>query len=670
MVDETLAKMKKQAEAGLYLVPASINLSRTDFDACDMVEEIRRRVDESGLGRDKLSIEITESVIGSDFEFIKRQIDRFHALGFQVWMDDFGSGYSSLDVLQSAHFDLIKLDMRFMQQFDQGDRSRIILTELIKMAIGLGIDTVAEGVETQEQVDFLHEVGCTKLQGYYYTKPLPLESILERYREGKQIGFENPAETAYYSAIGRMNLYDLGIVANEDAESFQHYFDTLPMAVTECSDEIMTITRCNKSYRDFMKRVVGSDTRNALTVRFDQMLSGPGSLFAKAVHRCSQDGQRTLIDEEMEDGTTIHAFVRRIAQNPVTGIVACAVVVLAVIDEKSRKTEVTYARIAQALSTDFFNLYYVNLDTEQFNEYSSSIGQGDLAIERRGEDFFATSRRDAMQYIYRDDQPAFLKAFTKENLIRAMDQYGVFTITYRLLVNGEPVYMNMKATRMQASARHIIIGVSNVDAQMKQRQALERIQQEKITYSRISALAGDIICIYTVDPETSRYTEYSATREYEDLGLAKEGNDFFSQSRTDAEHKIHPDDLERLATQFTKENVMNTIRTNGIFSIDYRLMINDEPQYVRLRAALVQEKDGPKLIVGVINVNAQTKREQEYAHNLSAARNMANIDGLTGVKNKNAFANVELQMDQMIRDYQPLEFAVLAPRASRPRTSA
>ena len=86
--------------------------------------------------------------MGSDFEFMKSQVERFQKLGFRVWMDDFGSGYSSLDVLQNLKFDLIKLDMHFMRQFGQDDRSRIIITELIKMALSLGflaLRTVALG---------------------------------------------------------------------------------------------------------------------------------------------------------------------------------------------------------------------------------------------------------------------------------------------------------------------------------------------------------------------------------------------------------------------------------------------------------------------------------------------------------------------------------------------
>ena len=99
VLEQVLEKMHSQRKEGLYIVPHSINLSRSDFDSCDIVEEIRKRVDEAGIARELITIEITESMIGSDFDFMKNQVERFWDLGFPVWMDDFGSGYSSLDVL-------------------------------------------------------------------------------------------------------------------------------------------------------------------------------------------------------------------------------------------------------------------------------------------------------------------------------------------------------------------------------------------------------------------------------------------------------------------------------------------------------------------------------------------------------------------------------------------
>jgi diguanylate cyclase (GGDEF)-like protein len=194
VLDQILLKMRAQEDAGLYVVPHSLNLSRIDFDECDIIEEILQRVDGAGIPRSKLTIEITESVVGSDFDFIKKQVLKLQSLGFSVWMDDFGSGYSSLDVLQDIHFDLIKFDMRFMHRFEEGDEPKIILTQLFEMTKALGIETITEGVETREQVEFLTEVGCTKLQGYYFSRPIPFDEILKQQRSDDHIPYENPDE--------------------------------------------------------------------------------------------------------------------------------------------------------------------------------------------------------------------------------------------------------------------------------------------------------------------------------------------------------------------------------------------------------------------------------------------------------------------------------------------
>ncbi len=334
MVDMILDKMKKQKARGIYVVPISVNLSRTDFDACDIVYEITKRVDMAGIGREMLTIEITESVVGTDFDFIKEQVEKFQNLGFKVWMDDFGSGYSSLDVLQSIHFDLIKLDMRFMQQFEN-ENSKVILTELMKMALGLGLETVCEGVETKEQVDFLAEIGCTKLQGYYYTKPISFDQIMKRYLAGVQIGFENPAESDYYGSIGRINLYDMAVIANDDPEAFDRYFNMLPMAVIETDEKTLGIVRCNHSYREFLKRSFGgSEAEKKLSYEaFGNSLS---SGFANALKKIHDGDDRAFIEENINRDSVIHAFARRIAINPVNGVVACAIVVFGIIKENNR----------------------------------------------------------------------------------------------------------------------------------------------------------------------------------------------------------------------------------------------------------------------------------------------------------------------------------------------
>ena len=314
VLDRILEKLAYMEKEGFYLVPQSLNISRSDFEVCDIVDEIWKRVDAAGVDPEKITIEITESVIGNDLVIINRQIEKFQNLGFPVWMDDFGSGYSSLNVLQSIKFNLIKFDMIFMKKLDEGVNGRIILTEMMKLATSLGVDTICEGVETEEQVRFLQEIGCSKMQGYYFCKPVPLEKILERYKEGRQIGFENPEESFYFETISRVNLFDLTLLTNksEDEYTFQNYFNTIPMGIMEIKGNQSRIARSNQSYRDFMKRFFNYDISH-VDMEFSDFYYNRAVGFINLVKQCCSQGSRAFYDEQMPDGSVVRSFIRSIA---------------------------------------------------------------------------------------------------------------------------------------------------------------------------------------------------------------------------------------------------------------------------------------------------------------------------------------------------------------------
>ena len=591
VLDRVLEKLHRASDAGYPVIPHSINLSRSDFDGRDIVEEIRRRVDAAGLSRGLIAIEITESIIGSDFERMKEQVARFRALGFPVWLDDFGAGYSSLDALQSIRFDLVKFDMSFMRKLDESESSRIVLTELMKLATSLGLETLCEGVETEEQLHFLQEIGCCKAQGFYYGKPLPLKEVLSRY-QNPRLGYENPDEVSYYDAIGKVNLYDLGVIGGEGEDGFQNYFDTLPMGILEVRGGKTRFVRSNQSYRDFLKRFFNFD----LSVDGTDFVPYDDAFMNNIVKTCCEQGRRSFYDQQMPNGAVVHSLARRIAVNPVDGTAAVAVAVLSI----TRANEgATFASIARALASDYYNIYCVDLDTDQFIEYSSTVGGEELAVERRGEHFFDAVKRDAAQRVFSEDRDALLRVFTKENIVRELDVQGVFTATYRLVDSGVPMYVNMKITRMLPERNRIIMGVSIIDSQMRQKEEYEKAKLERVTLGRIAALAGDYVVIYSVDPETNRYTEFSAAADYGSYGLAKSGEDFFEQVRINSPKAVVPEDLAAYTQSFTKENVMREIGRAGLFTFRYRLILNGAAVPVSLRAALVREDDGEKLIIGV-----------------------------------------------------------------------
>ena len=130
----------------------------------------------SGIPGDLLELEITETA--DDYQ-ISRQTALLKESGFKLLMDDFGSGYSSLNVLLESPFDVIKLDKRFIENMMTSDKGRNILENVLQMASKLDITVLAEGVETKEQVELLRNIGCDQVQGYYYAKPMPEDDFFE-----------------------------------------------------------------------------------------------------------------------------------------------------------------------------------------------------------------------------------------------------------------------------------------------------------------------------------------------------------------------------------------------------------------------------------------------------------------------------------------------------------
>ena len=280
--------------------------------------------------------------------------------------------------------------------------------------------------------------------------------------------------------------------------------------------------------------------------------------------------------------------------------------------EKAHHASITYSRIAQALAEDYFCIYYVDMDTDRYIEYGSDSAFNHFGIARNGEDFFNLSRKNVKRIMHEEDQGAFLAVFTKENIQRTLDGHRAFTLSYRLMVDDAPTWVSMKATRLKdGDGNHIIIGVSNIDAQMRQQAEYRQAEKIRITYSRVAqALAGDYFSIYVVDPSTDHFIEYSATEQYDELGIEKGGEDFFNLSRRNILRVVYPEDHAKILRVFTKENILYELETNRTFSLNYRLMIEGRPTYVSMKAMRMPERDSRHIVIGVRNVESQMRAEE------------------------------------------------------------
>ena len=173
MLRHVAADQRRWLDAGFNCVPVSVNVSRAHFIESDLAEQIRDVVDDAGTPHELIEIELTESAFFDDKKALITTIERLKGYGFTVSMDDFGSGYSSLNSLKEIPLDVLKLDADFFRNDDGTGRGQIVVSEAIDLAKKLNMKTVAEGVEARDQVEFLAEQGCDMIQGFVFDKPMP-----------------------------------------------------------------------------------------------------------------------------------------------------------------------------------------------------------------------------------------------------------------------------------------------------------------------------------------------------------------------------------------------------------------------------------------------------------------------------------------------------------------
>lgn len=176
--DRLAAWQRKRIDMGCVPVPISVNVSRTDIFTLDVVEFFTDLLDKYNIPSSLIEIEITESAFSDDYDKIASTITRLHQAGFLILMDDFGSGYSSLNSLKDLDIDVLKIDMKFLKIDKSNRRKGVgILESVINLAQNLNLPTIAEGVEESDQVSILRDLGCGYSQGYYYYKPLPVDQF-------------------------------------------------------------------------------------------------------------------------------------------------------------------------------------------------------------------------------------------------------------------------------------------------------------------------------------------------------------------------------------------------------------------------------------------------------------------------------------------------------------
>lgn len=317
-VVRSLGKLyQRTIQSGQKPLPMSINFSRIDFEAFDVVEELNAVCSDYGIPHSMIHVEVTESALAHSTDLIHRQLVTIHEAGYKVWIDDFGSGYSTFSALLDFEFDVIKLDMEFLRRYSVDSRAGVIITSLIDMAKQLGIQTLAEGVETEEQYAFLRKIGCEMAQGFLFSKPLSPSELAE---ERRKLAFdpESRPEAEYFNEVGRVNIVGHGLAPVDVA--VEPVAMNSAMAIIELRDGSFSYLASNAAYDKYIEEI-GFDSLQLAADNLSSPIYTSGAILRSAILKALET-REPVVANHVDNAIRCVSTVRFISKDPVSGAIA------------------------------------------------------------------------------------------------------------------------------------------------------------------------------------------------------------------------------------------------------------------------------------------------------------------------------------------------------------
>ena len=420
-------QMKFSIDHNFPIVPVSINLSALDFQILNMPYLASEALRINNLPKNLLNIEITERALGENRQEIYGVMEKFKSNGFEIWLDNFGSKYSSLNVLEEINFDLLKIDRRFLQNFHIQDRSHLILKNIMNMAKELGIRTLMEGVEDEVVLEFLRQTGCENAQGFLFGRPTPFEML------NRSVNVhESQEERKYYNAIGRVNLLsqaplETGGFAGANTgtlklidENPNFILNGLPLAIMEFDGKLFKFLMSNTGFNDIFKylgigeKCLPEDVFNNFSLSFAIKIRS-------IVQECIKTGKEDSCDFVTSEGF-FSIRLRCIAYDTVTKVGALLAIIDYISKDASMKREERQEVALKFLYTLYSRIDLIKFDGTEFaniyinsSRYSEIFAKG--SFEHSIKDF-------SEKNIHVEDRIKFEKFFDLETLEERIHESG------------------------------------------------------------------------------------------------------------------------------------------------------------------------------------------------------------------------------------------------------
>lgn len=358
--EKTCALLRRMLDEGVTPVPLSVNVSRLDILYPDLPEKMEKIRQKYQVPVKWLRVEITESAMLDGIEKLTQFIAKMHTLGFNIEMDDFGSGYSSLNMLKNLDLDTLKLDMRLLSD-DGSDKNNgaVILTGLVRIAKWLGLPIIGEGVEHKEQADFLASIGCSYVQGFLYSRAVPEEEIYSLIRSQKKGDIQPPMQL-----IENMNSAQFWNPMSIETLIFNNYVGGA--AVMEYRAGRLDLVRINKKFiRELGETLTEEDVLRWQP--FDHMDEENKQIFLDAANRAIQ----TDSEQECETWSRIpgqeHPICVRVSMRMIansTDNVMFYILIRNITEEKKAQWDMARREKLFRAASEQVNIYYWEYDVK------------------------------------------------------------------------------------------------------------------------------------------------------------------------------------------------------------------------------------------------------------------------------------------------------------------
>ena len=318
------------------------------------------------------------------------------------------------------------------------------------------------------------------------------------------------------------------------------------------------------------------------------------------------------------------------------------------------KEKISYEDIVKWLIKDYFSIYYVNLLNDNYIEYSSDDDSEHFEIVQSGQDFFKDSIEAFRKGVHPDDFERVVAFYKKDNIINSLEHSGSIPITYRINIDGKTTYINSTIDYARGDKNHLLICLKNVDSAAKWQKEYEASLKQDVSYSSIAAsLAKDYFVIYYVNIIDGEFIEYGSNVFFKQLKIKYEGDSFYEAIWKVLNEHVYADDLDKVRKTLYKEKLLEELDKNKTYVVNFRIMYNGGPRYVRMKALKLGDDDS-HIVIGMSDIDEQVKRDEAY----NRALQMASRDALTGVKSKYAYDQTIDKLEKEISDGSPIEFAV------------